>query len=169
MDNLTTGVPGLDVVLKGGVARGSQLLIVGPMGAGKTILATQMVFHHASQGRRALMLTALTEASSKLIEHLSSLEYFDQSLVGDQVQVLNVQQQLKDKGLDGTLSEILNDVLHRKIEFLVIDSVRSFYELVEDKAGVQHLIFRLGSSMFQLGCTTVLVTDQNSLDIRVSL
>ncbi len=169
MENLDTGVPGLDAVLGGGVARGSQILVTGPTGAGKTILATQMTFHHARRGKRALMLTALTEASSKLIEHLSSLDYFDETLLGDQVQVLNIQQQLVERGLDGTLEETVRTVLERKVEFLVIDSVRSIYELIEDKSDVQDFIFRLGSSMFQLGCTTVLVTDQSSLDTRVSL
>ncbi|MDQ3328648.1 MAG: AAA family ATPase [Chloroflexota bacterium] len=169
MQKLTTGIPGLDALLDGGVVRGSQVLVVGPTGAGKTILAAQMVFHHARQGRRALWLTALTEASSKLIEHLRTLDYFDQSLLGDVVQVLNVQGQLAERGLDGTLSEILKEVADREIEVLVIDSVRSLYELAGDRASVQDFIFRLGSSLFQLGCTTLLVTDQSSLDTRVSL
>ena len=169
MDTVETGVPGLDTVLAGGVPRGALVLVVGPTGAGKTILASQIVFHHARQGRRALVLTALTEASSKLISHLSGLDYFDAGLLGDDVRILNVQRMLTDKGLDATLDEVLKSVVARKIEFVVFDSVPSLYMLAQDQAAVQRFLFTLGSALFQVGCTTILLTDQNALDTRTTL
>ncbi len=98
--SIETGVPGLDEVLAGGITKGSLLLIIGPAGAGKTILATQVLFHHARAGRRVLMLSVLTEASSKLIAHLHKLHYFDASLLGTRVRILNIQHMLESKGLD---------------------------------------------------------------------
>ncbi|MDP9378775.1 MAG: hypothetical protein M3Q29_01245 [Chloroflexota bacterium] len=160
MDNLTTGVPGLDAVLDGGVARGSQVLVVGPTGAGKTILAAQMVFHQGHQGKRALWLTVLTEASSKLIEHLDTLDYFDAGLLGNGVQILNIQRMLEERGLDEAIGEILHTVMDHKVELLLLESVHSLYTLMKDESAVQSFIFRLGSSMFQVGCTTIMVTDK---------
>ena len=161
---MQTGVPGLDEILAGGIARGSLLLITGPTGAGKTILATQVLFHHASRGKKVLILTLLTEASSKLIAHLGSLEYFDDSLLGDQVQVLNIQQMLANKGLDSALDEILGTVMDGKVELLLIESVHSLYALHQDNTAVQDFLFRLGSSLFQVGCTTIMVTDREPSD-----
>jgi circadian clock protein KaiC len=54
-----TGVPGLDDVLEGGLLSSGVYLLQGPPGAGKTILANQMCFHHASIGARAVYVTLL--------------------------------------------------------------------------------------------------------------
>ena len=161
MDIVETGVPGLDVILAGGIPRGALVLVTGPSGAGKTILATQVLFHHARAGRRVLVLTLLTEASSKLIAHLANLAYFDAALLGDQVRILNIQQLLEGQGLDATLTEILRLVIADGIGVLLLESVHSLYALIEDGSAVQNFIFRLGSTMFQVGCTTLLVTDQH--------
>ena len=164
VDTLETGVPGLDDILAGGISRGSLVLITGPTGAGKTILATQVLFHHASRGKKTLILTLLTEASSKLIEHLGSLEYFDEGLLGERVTVLNVQRMLQERGLEESIAEILRTVMEGKVELLLIESVHSLYALVEDPSAVQDFLFRLGSSLFQLGCTTIMVTDREPSD-----
>ena len=58
---LTTGVPGLDVILDGGITPGSLVFLVGTPGAGKTILASQVVFHGARQGGSALIFTPMPE------------------------------------------------------------------------------------------------------------
>jgi circadian clock protein KaiC len=40
---LPTGIPGLDAVTEGGLPLGRSTLLVGPAGAGKTVLATQFL------------------------------------------------------------------------------------------------------------------------------
>lgn len=58
---VATGVPGLDAVLCGGLLQGGVNLVVGPPGAGKTILAAQIAFHHVAAQGRVAFLTVLTE------------------------------------------------------------------------------------------------------------
>ena len=45
-------VPGLDAVLRGGFLRGGLYMVQGPPGAGKTILASQLLYGHAAEGSR---------------------------------------------------------------------------------------------------------------------
>lgn len=169
IESIETGVPGLDVILAGGIRRGALVLVAGPSGAGKTILATQVLFHHASRGKRVLILTLLTEASSKLIAHLASLDYFDHEVLGDRMSILNIEQMLEGQGLEEVLSEIRHTVMEDQVEFLLVESVHSLDALIEDVAAVQRFIFQLGSSMFQLGCTTIMVTDKHAGDGESSL
>src|SRR5512146_1785612 len=55
------GVPRLDILMGGGVPRGSLALIVGPPGSGKTTLAHQIACAVAGSGRRAITFAALSE------------------------------------------------------------------------------------------------------------
>ena len=65
---LPTGVPNLDPVLGGGLRRGALAILMGPPGSGKTILVGRMGFAAARQGDRVLILTALSEPTTKIIE-----------------------------------------------------------------------------------------------------
>ena len=62
---LPSGVPGLDLILGGGVSEFSFNLIAGEPGTGKTTLAQQFVFANASPERTALFFTILGEPAVK--------------------------------------------------------------------------------------------------------
>ncbi len=160
MEKVQTGVPGLDEILDGGIPRGSLVLVAGPPGAGKTILSTQIAAQVANRGRKVVILTALSEATAKLVAYLSGLEYFQPEQIGAEIQILNIQRMLADEGLDATLNEIRSSVVEQGIELLIIDSLRSLDVLANDEVAVQSFIFGLGSALFMLGCTTILVEDQ---------
>ena len=51
---LSTGIPGFDQVLDGGLVSGSLYLVVGPPGTGKTTAANQLAFARAAAGEVAV-------------------------------------------------------------------------------------------------------------------
>ena len=55
----TTGIPGLDEVLSGGLARSHVFLLEGEPGAGKTTVALQFLLEGAKAGERCLYITLL--------------------------------------------------------------------------------------------------------------
>ncbi len=50
----STGIPGLDEILRGGVLQGHAVLVSGVSGTGKTILCLQFLMHGAANGERVL-------------------------------------------------------------------------------------------------------------------
>ena len=68
LEKLCTGVPGLDVLLDGGLTEFSFTLIAGAPGSGKTTLAHQIMFALANTERRALFFTVLGEPPLKMLE-----------------------------------------------------------------------------------------------------
>ena len=90
MDRLTTGISGLDTVLGGGLPVGASLFIGGSPGTGKTLLTEQILFHQASQGRRSLFLTTLSEPHEKLIRHAEAFSWFNRRWLGDQIELLSL-------------------------------------------------------------------------------
>jgi circadian clock protein KaiC len=87
LDFLDTGVPNLERILGGGLLRGSIAMVVGPPGAGKTMLAQQIAFHRARQGEAVLYLTGHSETHDKLVALYRGLRFFDPALVGGSIQL----------------------------------------------------------------------------------
>jgi len=71
---LSTGIPGLDDMLGGGLWPGSATMIAGPSGAGKTIMGLHFLFGGAEQGERGIMAT-LQENPTQLARMLGGLKW----------------------------------------------------------------------------------------------
>lgn len=89
-------VPGLDTILCGGFLTGGVYLIQGSAGAGKTVLASQIIYSHAAQGNRALFVTVLGENHGRMMAHLRPMRFFNQALVPDQVTYISAYQALDE-------------------------------------------------------------------------
>ena len=81
LERLATGSDDLDLILGGGFPVRSINLIAGEPGTGKTLLALQMIFHLARQGRKCMYLTTLSEPSLKLVRYMQQFSFFDESVV----------------------------------------------------------------------------------------
>src|SRR5437764_6155744 len=93
-ERISTGIAGLDTVLGGGLLRGALAFLVGAPGAGKTVFAEQMAFHCAASGS-VLYFTTLSEPHTKLISNVRNFAFFDEQLIGEWLQFLNLEQMLR--------------------------------------------------------------------------
>lgn len=118
-----TGIAGLDTILQGGFLQGGIYLVVGRPGAGKTVLANQVAFHHASGGGRVLYITLLAESHARLLSHLRTVSFFDATYVGDALYYVSGYQTLEEQGLQGLLDVILHTIRDRRASLLVLDGM----------------------------------------------
>lgn len=158
-----TGVPNLDHVVGGGIPRGSLVIIVGPPGSGKTTLANQMAFAAARTGRRSIVLTALSEPTSKLIAHLSSFGFYDDKLVGDEIQFLSLQQFLTG-GLEATGDEMVAAARRSHAGFVVLDGFRGVRGADIDPQSARQFLYDIGTTLSVLGTTTVITSEADPRD-----
>jgi circadian clock protein KaiC len=69
---ISTGVPGLDELMSGGLFLGSTTLVVGITGSGKSVMALQYVAEGARRHERSLMLT-LDEPPAQVLRNAASI------------------------------------------------------------------------------------------------
>lgn len=160
---LSTGVPNLDGIMRGGVPRGTLTLIMGVPGSGKTTLASQIAFASAHEGRTVLILTALSESTNKLLEHLSGFTFFEQDYIGGRVQFLSLQSVLQN-GLRATRDAVLQMARQIKADMLVIDGFRGMREVDHDPAAAREFLYEVGTALGALGCTTIVTSETDPRD-----
>ncbi|GCF08926.1 ATPase domain-containing protein [Dictyobacter arantiisoli] len=158
-----TGVPQLDLVLGGGIPQGALSIILGPPGSGKTTLASQIAFASAQRGQRVIILTALSEPTTKLLSHLSAYHFYAASLIGTSVQIFSLQQFLP-QGLAATSQEIVAAVRQTKANLVVLDGFQSIRSLEPNLDATRRLLYDLGLRLSLHGTTTLITTESDPHD-----
>ena len=125
INQLGSGVPGLDEILGGGVPEFSFNIIAGAPGCGKTTLAHQFVFNNATAERPALYFTVLGEPALKMLRYQQQYTFFDPSKLNNAVRFVNLSQILVERGLQGVLQEITRQVQATNAGIVVVDSFRT--------------------------------------------
>ena len=80
---LTSGVPGFDEVLGGGIPEFSFNLVAGGPGCGKTTLGHQIMFANASPERKAVYFSIIGEPPIKMLRYQQQYSFFDAAKIGD--------------------------------------------------------------------------------------
>ncbi len=160
---LPTGLAGLDLVLRGGLLHGDTYLLVGPPGAGKTVLSNQLCFSHVQVGGRALYITLLAEAPEQLVAHLSPFRFFDPSALGQTVNYYSGYAALESGGLPG-LRTFLWDVIRRsRASLLVLDGLATAQASTDSAVVFNRFLHDLNVYARMAGCTSLLLTQTDRL------
>lgn len=164
---LTTGVPGLDAILGGGIPEFSFNLICGTPGCGKTTLAHQMMFALATTERPALYVTVLGEPPLKMLRYQQQFDFFDDSKLSECIHFVNVSEEATTGDLDLVLQRIEQVVLAHNPALLFIDSFRSvgLAAATGDPGGdraLQNFVQQLGMLMTTWQATTFLIGEYSA-------
>jgi circadian clock protein KaiC len=122
---MPTGVPGLDAVLGGGIPEYSFNLIAGEPGGGKTTLAHQVMFANATPERPALYFTILGEPAVKMLRYQQQYSFFDPGRVDAGIRFVNLSDEVRERGLEGVLQRIIEEVEASSPCLVVVDSFRT--------------------------------------------
>lgn len=164
---LSTGVPGLDLIMGGGVPEYSFNLIAGEPGSGKTTLAQQFVFENATPERTALFFTILGEPTVKMLRYQQQFTFFDPKKVGTVIRFVNLSDDANERGLEGVLERIVREVEQSGAGIVVVDSFRSLIgDAAADSAAfvLQSFVQRLALHLTTWQVTSFLVGEYRPED-----
>lgn len=161
-DRFSTGVPGLDTILGGGVFNGGIYIIQGAPGAGKTTLGNQICFAHAAKGRHALYITLLAESHARMIGHMRQMAFFDETAIPDRMSYVGAFKTLEDDGLRGLLDVVRREVRTRNAGILVLDGLITLHEKARSDLELKKFIHELQTQASFSNCTMFLLTSSTN-------
>jgi circadian clock protein KaiC len=161
INRLATGVPGLDVILAGGLPEFSFNLIAGPPGCGKTTLAHQIMFALATPERPALYFTVLGEPPLKMLRYQQQFSFFDSNKVNESIRFINLSDETVAGDLGVVLARITELVQEHNPALVFVDSFRSVVMATQGHGqpnnDLQMFVQQLGMLMTIWQATTFLI------------
>jgi circadian clock protein KaiC len=158
------GIPCMDDMLGGGLPVGYSLLVVGPTGSGKTILATEFLAEGARRGEPGVLAAFEKSPSQLLSSKLNALVH------SGQVGVIDTRS--LDLSIDETLYDLIELINRMQAKRLVIDSLSGFElalapEFSEDFRGS---LYRMIAELTGMGITVLMTSELEDryTDLRFS-
>jgi len=158
-----SSIPGLDTILHGGFLRAGLYMIQGPPGAGKTVLASQIIYNAAANGAKALFVTVLGENHGRMMIHLRTMRFFDESLMPEHVAYVSAYNALETDGLPGITTLIRREVLARGSTMLVLDGVSAIEAVLTSELDLKRFTHGLQTLASATDCTMFLLTTSESV------
>jgi len=163
-----TGVRNLDALFMGGLPEGTVAVLAGPPGAGKTILAQQFCFHHASPENRVLYFSTLSEPTAKTLRYLSNFQFFDASKIEAGIQFVDLGVILRAEGLEQASKLIMEHVKKVKPAIVVIDSFKAFDDLAKSHEELRKFGYEIVVNLMAWETTALLLGEYGSRDLETN-
>ena len=158
------GVPALDDMLGGGLPRGYSLLVAGPSGSGKSILAASFLAEGVRNGETGV-LAAFEQHPNRSRNPLLT-ELIAQGKVG------LIDSREPDLSIDEVVLLILNEVRRRRASRVVLDSLSGFELALAPtfQADFRESLLRLVSALSRAGVTVLMTSELEDryTDLRFS-
>ncbi len=168
INQLPTGVPGLDRVLGGGLPEFSFNIIAGTPGCGKTTLAHQIAFANATVERPALYFTILGEPALKMLRYQQQYDFYDEAKMGTAIRFINLSEQVLKGDWNVVLNAIITEVEALNPAIVVVDSFRSLARKFKGGNGemdLQSMVQRLAMHLTTWQATTFLLGEYSEAEL----
>ena len=159
MGRVESGIPRLDYILKGGFVAGSTYSVLGPPGSGKTIFGNHLCYNVARQPEgRCVYMTLLVESFDKMLMHLQTLEFYDETLVSDRIYYVSGYPALRAEGPEGLLRLIRETITERRATIFIVDGMESLRQFAGGEQQIKEFVHTLQAFTAMVGCTTLLMS-----------
>lgn len=172
MERVTTGIPGLDTIIGGGYPRGTNVLVCGSSGTGKTIFCTQFLEEGIMEHHEPGIFITLEERTCDLQEEMLGLGWdlaehqrngnlmiIDAasprigSPEGSELRIGN------NFEIDALVLDIHRAATRTGAKRLVLDSIPALMLKIGESEEFRGALFRLSALLLEIGLTSLMTTE----------
>ena len=168
-ERLSIGVKGLDEMLGGGIPDGYSVLLAGPSGSGKSVLATQFIVDGARRDEPGI-IAVFEKRPSEYTEAGPSGLRFDELVRERKVGIIHSRP--LDLSIDEMLNEIVESIHRLKARRLVIDSLSGFELALAPtfREDFRESLYRMVAVLTGMGITMMMTAEleDSYMDLRFS-
>ncbi len=152
---LSTGIPGLDELMEGGLLRGDIHLVAGGPGTGKTVLSANIAYNASNNGERVVYATF--EESAEYFKRNAKLLGLDFAPLEKEGKVALVDlDALKGQQLETNVSLLIQAAKDSKASLLFIDSITALLLACDTRFEMRTFMKSVYTSLKSEGITTVM-------------
>jgi circadian clock protein KaiC len=157
MEQVTTGIKGLDTLLKGGLPKGSTTLVSGTPGSGKTILSMQFLVNGYLQAKEKGFYISLEEDVDRMESYMSKSFGWPIKELRKKGKLILVRSDVYDFEKFKDLIE--TTVEKNGIERVVIDPITVLSLFFERPLEIRRSLLELDRMLKKLNCTSLLTCE----------
>ena len=158
---VSSGSPGIDDLLAGGIAKGTSVLITGAAGTGKSVLATQYACAAVSRGEK-VRFYLFDERLSTFMHRAEGLGMDLAAPIADGRLTLR-QIEPTDLSPGEFASLVVSAVEDEGVSMIVIDSINGYMQSMPEERLLPVQIHELLSYLANRGCTTIMTLVQRGI------
>jgi circadian clock protein KaiC len=156
-DRVSTGVPGLDALLRGGLPRASATIVEGGTGTGKTLLGLSFLVHGARAGETGVLFT-LEETPGQL-RAIALTVGWDLAALEDQGRLVVSYTSPVELFADRFLHDVRQRIASLRARRVVIDSLTSASIGVPSERRFRELVYALSKHCRAAGATLLMIQE----------
>ena len=154
-ERVTTGIPGLDDLIEGGLVKGSTTLVSGAAGTGKTIFCSQFMMEGLKNGETCMFIT-LEEKPEDIINDVKRFGWDFKKYVAEKKLFLDFQDPFQ---ITDITSPLLDKIQQHKVNRVVVDSTAIFELYYKEPAEIRKQLFKLLTGLKSIGVTSILTSE----------
>lgn len=166
---LSSGIKGLDDMLGGGIPVGYSVLLAGPSGSGKSVLATQFITEGARQDEPGIIAVFEKRPTEYLKDDPGGLP-FERFVKDGKIGIIHSRP--LDLSIDEMLHEIIEAIHRLKARRLVIDSLSGFELALAPtfREDFRESLYRMVAVLTGMGITLMMTAEleDSYVDLRFS-
>ncbi|MGC1123315.1 MAG: ATPase domain-containing protein [Candidatus Methanofastidiosia archaeon] len=172
MERVTTGIPGLDTIIGGGYPRGTNVLVCGSSGTGKTIFCTQFLQEGIMEKNEPGIFITLEERTCDLQDEMLGLGWdLAEHQRNGNLMIIDAasprigapegnELRIGDNfEIDALVLDIHRAATRIGAKRLVLDSIPALMLKIGESMEFRAALFRLSALLLEIGLTSLMITE----------
>ena len=155
-ERLSTGVPGLDELMDGGIFAGSTTLLLGMTGSGKTTIALQFAIEGVKRGAPAIFVN-FQENPAQLRRAITGLGEDPDEIAAKGLKLIYASP--VELQIDSIVGEVFKEIESGEVRRVVIDAIGDLATAASDSQRLHDYLYSLIQHFAVRGITTILTLE----------